>query len=158
MVIRPETADDRGLVGLLYRQAFVGNYEAELVDALRGAGEARIALVADQDGELIGHILFAAVGIRIDDRPVRGLALAEMAVHADQQGQGIGGRLVEGRSRGGAGAGGGCGGGAGPSDLLPAVRLQRRAGAAPAHAVSAAATPSWRCRSPTARWRGMPAW
>ncbi len=94
MEIRPETAEDHGLVGLLYRQAFVGNYEAELVDALRDAGEARIVLVATEDDELIGHILFAAVGIRIGDRPVATLALAEMAVHADQQGRGIGGRLV----------------------------------------------------------------
>ncbi len=95
MEIRPEVAEDRGLVGLLYRQAFVGNYEAELVDVLREAGDARIVLVAIEDDELIGHILFATVEIRIDDRPVSSLALAEMAVHANRQGGGIGSRLVE---------------------------------------------------------------
>ena len=95
MEIRPEIPDDRGLVGLLYRQAFVGNYEAELVDALREAGDAPIALVATADDELVGHILLATVGIRMDGRPVRSLALAEMAVHADLQGGGIGGQLVE---------------------------------------------------------------
>ena len=95
MEIRPEIADDHGLVGLLYRQAFVGNYEAELIDALRDAGAARIVLVATEEDELIGHVLFAAVDIRIGDRPVPALALAEMAVHADRQGRGIGGRLVE---------------------------------------------------------------
>ena len=95
MEIRPEIPDDRGLVSLLYRQAFVGNYEAELVDALRAADDAPIALVATDGDELVGHILFAAVGIRMDGRPVRSLALAEMAVHADLQGGGIGGRLVE---------------------------------------------------------------
>ena len=95
MEIRPEVAEDRGLVGLLYRQAFVGNYEAELVDALREAGDARIVLVAVEDDELIGHILFAGIEIRIDDRAVSSLALAEMAVHADRKGGGIGSRLVE---------------------------------------------------------------
>lgn len=94
MEIRPELPDDHGLVALLYRQAFVGNYESELVDALRDAGVASVSLVAIDEGELVGHILFADVGVTVDDRPVRALALAEMAVHQDQQRTGIGSRLV----------------------------------------------------------------
>ena len=95
MEIRPKGPDDHGLVGLFYRQMFVGNYEAELVDPLREAGYARILLVADDDDELVGHILFTAIEIQVDDRAVSSLALAEMAVHVDQQGGGIGSRLIE---------------------------------------------------------------
>ncbi|MGI4800017.1 MAG: GNAT family N-acetyltransferase [Janthinobacterium lividum] len=94
MEIRPELPDDHGLVALLYRQAFIGNYEVELVEAMREAGIVPIALVAMEDDELVGHILFTDVMLEVDDRAVPALALAEMAVHADMQRSGIGARLV----------------------------------------------------------------
>ena len=94
MEIRPETTDDHGLVAVLYRQAFIGNYEAELIEELRESGVAPISLVAIDDGELVAHILFTDVGLVLDGRDVQALALAEMAVHEDQQRAGIGSRLV----------------------------------------------------------------
>lgn len=94
MEIRPELPDDHALVGLLYRQAFIGNYEAELIDELRRVGVSPIALVAIDDGELVGHIMFATVGLEVDGRPVPSLALAEMAVQTDLQRAGIGGKLI----------------------------------------------------------------
>ncbi|MGI4745341.1 MAG: GNAT family N-acetyltransferase [Janthinobacterium lividum] len=94
MEIRPELPDDQGLTGLLYRQAFIGTYEAELIDELRQSGVTPIALVAMDDGELVGHIMFATIGLEVDGRSVRSLALAEMAVHAGLQRKGIGGKLI----------------------------------------------------------------
>lgn len=94
MEIRSEVADDHGLVALLYRQAFVGNYEAELIEALRDAGIVPIALVAMDGEELVGHILFTEVAVEVDGRAVPSLALAEMAVHDEQRQAGIGSLMV----------------------------------------------------------------
>lgn len=94
MDLRAELPDDHGLVGLLYRQAFIGNYEAELIEAMREAGIVPISLVAMDGDELVGHIVFAELEVEVDGRSVPSLALAEMAVHADMQRAGIGRQLV----------------------------------------------------------------
>lgn len=95
MEIRPERPDDQDLTGLLYRQAFIGTYEAELIDELRRTGVTPIALVAMEDGKLVGHIMFATIGLQVDGRAVPSLALAEMAVRSGLQRTGIGGKLIE---------------------------------------------------------------
>ena len=69
--------------------AFPAPDEAALVDQLRADGEAVIELVADDDGSIVGHILFSPV-----DAPFRALALAPVAVAPDRQGQGIGSALI----------------------------------------------------------------
>lgn len=94
MEIRPEQQGDWPAVGRLYREAFIGDYEAELIDELRAAGAAPIVLVATEDGALIGHILFADLSVQVDGRAVSSLALAEMAVDAGLQRSGVGSRLV----------------------------------------------------------------
>ena len=94
MEIRPEQPGDWPAAGRLYRKAFVGEYEAELIDELRAAGVAPIILVATENDALIGHILFADLGVQVDGRAVPALALAEMAVTAGLQRSGIGSRLV----------------------------------------------------------------
>ena len=93
-MIRKERPSDRDAVRALNTRAFGRAAEADLVDALRQAGRAVIALVAEQESEVGGHILFSAVAL--DARPDRhGLGLAPMAVDPEHQRRGIGTRLVE---------------------------------------------------------------
>ena len=59
--IREEQPGDEWGIRTLLRQAFQGPEEADLVDQLRGRQGYRISLVAVQEGEIVGHILFTKV-------------------------------------------------------------------------------------------------
>jgi putative acetyltransferase len=73
--------------------AFGSAAEADIVETLRADGRELISLVAEEDGEVVGHILFSPV--RIADAPgLRARALAPMAVLPERQRRGIGSALV----------------------------------------------------------------
>lgn len=93
-IIRPETAADHAAIREVNRLAFGGECEARLVDALRDGGYARISLVAEDDGRIIGHILFSALVIETSHGEIEGLSLAPMAVSPSHQRKGIGSSLV----------------------------------------------------------------
>ncbi len=69
--------------------AFDQAVEADLVDALRESGDAVISLVAEDDGELVGHIMFSKL-----QAPDQCIALAPVSVTPSRQIQGIGSRLI----------------------------------------------------------------
>jgi putative acetyltransferase len=94
LLIRPERPEDREAIHHLNEEAFGQPDEAELVDALRAAGDQvpELCLVAvSGDGELIGHIFFSEA--RLDSNAAV-LALAPMAVLPGRQGRGVGSALV----------------------------------------------------------------
>jgi predicted N-acetyltransferase YhbS/protein-S-isoprenylcysteine O-methyltransferase Ste14 len=92
--IREEQPGDESGIRTVLRQAFQGEEEADLVDRLRGRHVYRISLVAVQEGEIVGHILFTKVSIG-GGRPDReAVALGPMAVAPTRQGQGVGSLLV----------------------------------------------------------------
>ncbi|QDU59607.1 hypothetical protein Pan216_04380 [Planctomycetes bacterium Pan216] len=93
--IRPEAEQDREAIWNVNQAAFEGDYEANLVDALRGGGFVEMSLVAEVVGEIVGHILFSRVTIVTNVGTVDALSLAPMAVLPSHQRQGIGSRLVE---------------------------------------------------------------
>ncbi len=64
------------------------------MDALRSGGYARVSLVAEVDGRVVGHILFSDVPILTDGGTVPALSLAPMAVLPEHQRKGIGTALV----------------------------------------------------------------
>jgi putative acetyltransferase len=92
--IRAETAADLDAIRHVNRLAFGQDDEARLVDALREGGFVRLSLVAEQDGQVVGHILFSDLPIITDAGFVPALALAPMAVLPAFQRQGIGSALV----------------------------------------------------------------
>ena len=94
MVIRLENDHDHEAVRQMNRLAFGQDAEARLVDALRCGGFARASLVAEIDGQVVGHILFSDLNIVADTSIVAALALAPMAVLPEFQRQGIGSALV----------------------------------------------------------------
>lgn len=92
--IRPETAPDREAVARVNHLAFGQDEEARIVDGLRDGGFARLSLVAELDGQVVGHILFSDLSILTDGGTVPALSLAPMAVRPEFQQRGIGSRLV----------------------------------------------------------------
>ena len=91
-MIRPEKSADRDAVFGVNAAAFESDAEAKLVDALRGDVEPLISLVAELDGEIVGHILFTPVHVGAGRTPA--MALGPMAVLPDRQRMGIGSHLV----------------------------------------------------------------
>jgi putative acetyltransferase len=91
--IRPEESDDTDAIRRILEAAFPTAAEAFLVARLRDEGHLLISLVAEVDGEVVGHIAFSPV--RVDGAsPGRGVGLAPVAVHPDHQRRGLGGRLI----------------------------------------------------------------
>jgi putative acetyltransferase len=92
VLVRPEFPEDAAAVRAVHCSAFPTAGEADLVDALRSAGKARVSLVALVDGVVVGHILFSPITI---EGVELGLGLAPVAVLPAHQRRGIGSRLIE---------------------------------------------------------------
>jgi putative acetyltransferase len=95
-MIRHETEADRDAIWDVNHQAFGGDAEADLVNALRDDGFAAVSLIAEVDGEVVGHIMFSTITIHTEKHAVESLSLAPMAVLPRFQRQGIGSALIEG--------------------------------------------------------------
>jgi len=97
--IRAATAADADAIDAIHRAAFaVTEYgyqgEAELVRMIEGDGDALVSLLAEQRGEVVGHILFSHMNVEADGKAISAAGLAPVATLPEQQGQGIGGALV----------------------------------------------------------------
>lgn len=98
MEIRNENTDDADAIYQLTLAAFEPMWfsdasEAPLVGQLRDAGDLTISLVAEIDGEIVGHIAFSPV--TIDGTHDGWFGLGPVSVRPDLQKQGIGRALVE---------------------------------------------------------------
>lgn len=94
MSIRAATPRDREAIRLVEEHAFGQQAEAGLVDALVTGGDAVVELVADEDGQVVGHILFSRLFVRNGGKSFPAVALAPLAVEPSFHGTGIGGALV----------------------------------------------------------------
>jgi putative acetyltransferase len=95
MRIRSERQKDIQQIRYINVQAFDTEAEANLVEALRNSGISLISLVAEENGELIGHILFSPVTLGNENTSILIAGLAPMAVVPEYQNKGIGSRLIE---------------------------------------------------------------
>ena len=96
ITIRAELPADAAGIHAVNEQAFGQPMEANLVDTLRKTCDTAVSLVAEDDGVIVGHILFTPVVVETRSGPVAGMGLAPMAVLPDRQRKGIGSRLVAG--------------------------------------------------------------
>ena len=84
--IRPEQSADIAAIRLVIEQAFGQPAEANLVDNLRANGKAIVSLVAVENDQIVGHVLFSEATIDA----VTIIGLAPLAVLPSHQKQGIG--------------------------------------------------------------------
>lgn len=91
MAIRYAKAGDHRAIAAVLTAAFGRATEADFVARLRADEDVLFELLAEQDGEIVGHILFSRLWA---DRLELYGALAPLAVHPGQHGQGLGSKLV----------------------------------------------------------------
>ena len=94
MRIRAAHSKDAAGIRAVNVSAFGTTAEADLVDALCERAAPIVSLVADDDGAIVGHILFTPLTLDAD-RELKVMGLAPMAVATGRQRQGIGAALVQ---------------------------------------------------------------
>lgn len=92
--VRDATPEDREGVRRVNEAAFGRADEADLVDRLLAEDAVLLSLVAEMDGQIIGHILFSRMTIETRQGPVAAVSLAPMAVLSAHQNRGVGSELV----------------------------------------------------------------
>jgi putative acetyltransferase len=93
-IVRPERSEDHAAVFRVLEGAFGRPGEAELVAAIRPL-RPNVSLVAEWEGEVVGHVYFSPVTVRSEDGDSwPALALGPMAVAPERQQLGLGGLLV----------------------------------------------------------------
>lgn len=93
MLIRSEQEKDRTAVHAVNVSAFDTPLEANLADALRARADPIVSLVAEDNGAILGHIIFSPVSLS-GHPALRIMGLAPMAVAPVHQRKGIGSALV----------------------------------------------------------------
>lgn len=94
--IRPETPADQSAIYDVNHLAFGREIEPRLVNNLRESENwvEGLSLVAEKEGEVVGHILFTKTPIETPQKDINALTLAPVAVMPNLQRQGIGSGLI----------------------------------------------------------------
>jgi putative acetyltransferase len=97
MDVRSEQPADHAAIHTVVRAAFRDDATAELVARIRRSNNyvPSLALVAADDGVIVGHIMLSHVPLDDGTRVHRVVTLSPVSVRPDRQGQGIGGALIE---------------------------------------------------------------
>ena len=94
-IIRPETSADLAAIRYINQAAFDGAAEADLIERLRERDKLTLSLVAELEGQLVGHIAFSPVVVEANPAGVAVVGLAPLAVWPGHQRIGIGSLLVK---------------------------------------------------------------
>ncbi len=86
-MVRPATPADHAAIRAITDAAFGGPDESAIIDGVRAEGQVLVELVADEDGEIVGHILFSRMTVT-PDRFFAGLG--PVSARPDRQNSGHG--------------------------------------------------------------------
>ncbi len=97
--VRLATPADLEAIGACHLDAFGAHDGPEIVELVGlllkdGAARPRLSLVAESEGQLVGHILFTAVRVHTSDREIEATILAPLGIRQALHGRGIGGLLI----------------------------------------------------------------
>jgi predicted N-acetyltransferase YhbS len=97
MVVRESTSPDRAALLQVHRLAFGQDEESLLVANLLVDPSARpvLSLVAEDQGNLLGHVLFTSLSLHGAEQPPKASILAPLAVIPSAQRSGVGRSLIE---------------------------------------------------------------
>jgi putative acetyltransferase len=93
LLIRAEEQRDWAAVHAVHVSAFETPAEANLVDALRDNADPLVSIIAEDNGVIVGHIMFSPVSLS-GHPELSIMGLAPMAVAPEHQRKGIGAALV----------------------------------------------------------------
>ncbi|MDP6666560.1 MAG: N-acetyltransferase [Dehalococcoidia bacterium] len=96
--VRSESPDDYDAIDLVECQAFGGIDEADLVRLMRARHpgyDAKFSVVAVDDCQIVGHVLFTPADVRLMGKTVRALCVGPVAVSPSRQKQGFGRAMLE---------------------------------------------------------------
>ena len=96
IVVRPERAGDEAAIGALTTAAFAGKpysdgSEAAIIEQLRADGVLTLSLIAEEHGEIVGHVAFSPVTIEGESG---WYGLGPVSVAPGRQRGGIGSGLI----------------------------------------------------------------
>lgn len=95
--IRPETVSDYAAIARVHARAFVDDPLVALIVSYhrhRESFDPELSLVAEVDGQVVGHVLFSPRTFRLLGGDVHGLNLSPVGVDPQFQNQGIAGALI----------------------------------------------------------------
>ncbi|MCA1967557.1 MAG: N-acetyltransferase [Rhizobium sp.] len=97
MRIRPEAPGDEAAIGALTAAAFAGHphsdgSEPQIIERLRRLGKLTLSLVAEDDGQIVGHVAFSPVTLSGGEGGWYGVG--PISVAPDRQKSGIGSALM----------------------------------------------------------------
>ncbi len=95
MNIKAARRSDLRAIIAIHDAAFGTPDEGRLVADLMAADLDAISLVASNDAELLGHILFSPLLVEVEGEAIAALALAPLAVMPGRQDQGVGTALMD---------------------------------------------------------------
>lgn len=94
-IVRAELADDLDVVRRLVATAFGGERVPELLDGLReSVAWLGLSFVAEEDGEVVGHVAYSRGWLDAPAEVVDVLVLSPLSVRPDRQRAGVGSALV----------------------------------------------------------------
>ena len=97
MIIRTETKNDYNAIKAIHDLAFGHDVESALIERLRASKDynQELSIVAEENGQVIGHILFTPVTVNTPVKSTPAIILAPLAVLKEYRGLGAGSALVK---------------------------------------------------------------
>ena len=93
--VRQEQDGDELAIYNLHMAAFGQKAEAEIVEKLRQSGDSYLSLLAESEGELVGHVIYSRVNVQQNPESLSVLGLGPIAVLPRYQKLGVGSSLVQ---------------------------------------------------------------
>ncbi len=94
VAVRPASREDAAAIRAVHLAAFPTSAEAELVTRLDEDHDSEISLVAEQSGEIVGHVLLSRMKASAGGQALRALGLGPVGVLPGVQGSGVGSALI----------------------------------------------------------------